>query len=105
MATSIIVSSGSKVVRRCIHRPGCETILDSTLSERPAHFRISYEIPTKSGNMQSLYTIRIPVLVHGSTAYKKMLIMMTRIIKLVPQRGWKRLCLRMFSTVSGRPAS
>jgi len=55
--------------------------------------------------MHSLYTTRRAVLVQGSTAYKKMLIMMTRIIKLVPQRGWKRLCLRMFSTVRGSPAS
>ena len=55
--------------------------------------------------MHSLYTTRRPVLVQGSTAYKKMLMIMTRIIKLVPQRGWNRLCLRMFSTVSGRPAS
>ena len=41
IATSIIESSGSKVVNLCIHSPGWDTIRDSTPWERPAHFRIS----------------------------------------------------------------
>ena len=41
MATSIMSSSGSKVVRCCSQSPGTETARASSELERPAHFKIS----------------------------------------------------------------
>ena len=45
------------------------------------------------------------VLDQGSTLYRNTLTMTTKIKKLVPHRGWKRVYLRTFSTVRGSPAS
>ena len=42
---------------------------------------------------------------HGRNIPMIMLRSTTRKIKLVPQRGWKRICLRTFSTVSSSSAS
>ena len=41
MATSIMLSSGSKTVSRCTHSPGCRTMWLSRLSDRPHHLRAS----------------------------------------------------------------
>ena len=41
MATSIMESSGSKVVSRCSHSPGVAMALASAPWERPDHLRIS----------------------------------------------------------------
>ena len=62
-------------------------------------------MPMTSGSSSSLHTTRRPMLPHGSTLYRNTLTMTTRMRKLVPQRGWKRVYLRTFSTVSGSPAS
>ena len=62
-------------------------------------------MPMTTGRSSSLNTTRSPVLDQGSTLYRNTLTMTTRIKKLVPQRGWNRVYLRTFSTVSGSPAS
>ena len=58
-----------------------------------------------SGRSSSLNTTRRLVLDQGSTLYRNTLTMTTKIKKLVPHRGWKRVYLRTFSTVRGSPAS
>ena len=62
-------------------------------------------MPMTTGRSSSLNTTRSPVLDQGSTLYRKTLTITTRIRKLVPQRGWKRVYLLTFSTVSASPAS
>ena len=62
-------------------------------------------MPMTTGSSSSLNSTRRPMLPQGRTLYKNTLTMTTRMRKLVPQRGWKRVYLRTFSTVSASPAS
>ena len=57
-------------------------------------------MPITSGNSKSLSSTRRPVLPQGSMLNSRMLTISTRIMKLVPHRGWKRRWRRTFSTVS-----
>ena len=62
-------------------------------------------MPMTTGSSSSLSSTRSPVLLQGRTLYKNTLMMTTKIRKLVPHRGWNRVYLRTFSTVSSSPAS
>ena len=53
MATSIIPSSGSLVVSRCIHKPGAEITRVMILSNRPQILINSYPTPITTGNNAS----------------------------------------------------
>ena len=99
MATSIWLSSGTRVVRYCVHRPGAISACAQALSRlRPAHFSISKAMPGDERQQQQaqadgLETGPIPSekAWRGTTEKTTMDVISTMKIKLVPQRGWIRL--------------
>ena len=109
MATSIMESSGSFVVKSWNHIPGAVRIFVSQLSWRPTRRLNSYAIATINGSIASRESIRKNVLLIGKielkTAETRIEMMITTNRKLVPQRGWSLVCGRTFSTVSGSCAS
>ena len=72
---------------------------------RPAQRFSSYATHTITGKSSSLSAKRSSVLSICISRPTKIPSTMTTSRKLVPHLGWKRLCGRTFSTVSGRPFS
>ena len=105
IATSIIESSGSRVVRYWSHSPGNVASLTIEFCERAENRIISYASPATIGNR----IIRDKILSHSSgqprNANTKILTSMTISRKAVPHLGCKRGNFFTFSTVSGKSAS
>ena len=98
-------SSGSLVVRFCIHSPGLLKRLTTGLSLRPASRKNSYETPAMTGTKIMRLTMRSHTLSTRTTMKNRMLISITMIRKLVPQRLCCLELSRTWSTVSVMPCS
>ena len=105
IATSIIESSGSRVVKYCNHSPGNVASFTNEFCERAEKRIISYDSPATTGNK----IIRDKILSHKSgqprNANTKILTSMTINRKAVPHLGCRRGNFFTFSTVSGKSAS
>ena len=87
MEISSWVSSGSRVVMRCNHRPGCAAHRHRTPWDFAANRMNSYEAPTITGS-STILPANFPANDRkGRNMYKTIAIAMTTSRKLVPQRG------------------
>ena len=105
MATSIISSSGSRVVRYCNQSPGNVAALTNEFRDRAENLISSYDTPATIGNK----IIRDKIRNHSSgqprNANTTILTSMTINRNDVPHLGCRRGNFFTFATVSGKSAS
>ena len=80
-------SDGSQVVTFCSNIPGMESTFTIPLSWRPVHCRSSYERPAITGISMSLVRTLTARLGQPNRLNTSSAIIITNIMKLVPQRG------------------
>ena len=119
IAHSIISLLGSRVVSFCSRYPGALNGNKTGDWNRASIFKISYESPAITGNVQSLIKNKIalsavvlpvlipatPMISQPTSANTRMEIMRTTKINVVPQRSCRREHFFTFSTVRSLPYS